>query len=81
MATLFLCLTLASLLPFLLLMNKPYGLQEASMIIYTIFEMFFTFAATPGFRPLSVHMPRGRAPASCACFVATSVFPLVAACH
>ena len=31
MATLFLCLTLASLLLFFLLMNKPYGLQEAPM--------------------------------------------------
>lgn len=50
MAMLFLCLILGSLPLFFLLMNKPYGLQQASMIVYTIFAVFFTFAATRGFR-------------------------------
>jgi hypothetical protein len=46
MTTLFLCLILGSLPLFFLLMNKPYGLQQASMIVYTIFAVFFTFART-----------------------------------
>jgi len=46
MATIFLCLILGSVPLFLLLTSKPYGLQEASIITYTLFELFFTFART-----------------------------------
>lgn len=46
MATLFLCLTVGSLPLFFLLMKRPYGVQEASAIAYTIFAVFFTFART-----------------------------------
>jgi hypothetical protein len=46
MATLFLCLTVGSLPLFLLLVKRPYGLQAASVIAYTIFAVFFTFART-----------------------------------
>src|SRR5713101_3636916 len=46
MATLFLCLTVGSLPLFFLLMNRPYGFQAASAIVYTIFAVFFTFART-----------------------------------
>lgn len=46
MTTLFLSLMIGGLPLFLLLMNKPYGIQEASVIIYTIFVVFFTFART-----------------------------------
>jgi hypothetical protein len=46
MATLFLCTTIGSVPLFLLLMKRPYGLQTASAIIYTIFAVFFTFART-----------------------------------
>jgi hypothetical protein len=51
MSTMFLCLILGSLPLFFLLMKRPYGLQEASAIVYTIFEVFFTFAATRSWRP------------------------------
>ena len=46
LATLFLSWTLGSVPLFLLLMKRPYGIQEASVIVYTIFVVFFTFAAT-----------------------------------
>jgi hypothetical protein len=46
MATIFLCLIVGSVPLFLLLTSKPYGLQEASIISYTLFELFFTFART-----------------------------------
>ena len=46
MTTLFLCLIVGSLPLFLVLMNRPYGLQEASVIDYTIAVVFFTFART-----------------------------------
>lgn len=46
MTTLFLSWTLGSLLLFFLLMKRPYGVQGASAIIYTIFVVFFTFART-----------------------------------
>ena len=46
MATLFLCLTVCGLPLFLLMMKRPYGLQAASAIAYTIFAVFFTFART-----------------------------------
>jgi len=31
---------------FLLLASRPYGLQAASIVTYTLFEVFFTFART-----------------------------------
>ena len=46
MATLFLCLIIGGLPLFLVLMKRPYGLQAASAIVYTIFAVFFTFART-----------------------------------
>jgi hypothetical protein len=46
MSTIFLCLIVGSVPLFLLLTSKPYGLQEASIISYTLFELFFTFART-----------------------------------
>jgi hypothetical protein len=46
MTTIFLCLMVGSLPLFLLLRSTPYGLQEASIITYTLFELFFTFART-----------------------------------
>jgi hypothetical protein len=46
MATLFLCLIIGSLLLFVLSTERPYGVQEASAIAYTIFAVFFTFART-----------------------------------
>ena len=46
MAALFLCMTVGSLPLFFLLMKRPYGLQAASAIVYTIFAVFFTFART-----------------------------------
>jgi hypothetical protein len=46
MATLFLSWIVGSVPLFLLLMKRPYGVQAASVIIYTIFVVFFTFART-----------------------------------
>jgi len=48
MAALFLCMTVGSLPLFFLLVKRPYGLQAASAIVYTIFAVFFTFARTGG---------------------------------
>jgi uncharacterized membrane protein (DUF106 family) len=46
MTTIFLCLIMVSIPLFLILASRPYGLQEASIIIYTLFEVFFTFVRT-----------------------------------
>jgi hypothetical protein len=46
MVILFLSMTVGSLPLFFLLMKRPYGFQEASAIVYTIFALFFTFART-----------------------------------
>ena len=46
LATLFLSWTLGSVPLFLLLMKRPYGIQEASVVVYTIFVVFFTFGST-----------------------------------
>lgn len=46
MTTIFLGLVVGSVPLFLLLSDGPYGLQEASIITYTLFELFFTFART-----------------------------------
>lgn len=46
MTTIFLSWIVGSLLLSLLLTGRPYGLQEESIISYTLFELFFTFART-----------------------------------
>ena len=46
LATLFLSWTIGSVPLFLILMKRLYGLQAASAVVYTIFVVFFTFAAT-----------------------------------
>jgi hypothetical protein len=46
MTALFLSMTVGSLPLFFLLMKPPYGFQVASAIVYTVFEVFFTFART-----------------------------------
>lgn len=46
MTTLFLSWIIGSLPLFFLLMKRPYGFQEASVIVYTISVVFFTFAST-----------------------------------
>jgi len=48
LTTIFLCLIPGSLPLFLLLARNPWRLQEASIITYTLFEVFFTFARTGG---------------------------------
>jgi hypothetical protein len=58
--TLVLCLIPGSVLLFILLMGRPYGLQEASVIVYTISEIFYTFAATRGLRPYMFTCPAVR---------------------
>jgi hypothetical protein len=44
MTTIFLCTILGSVPLFLLLTSRPYGLQEASIITYSLFVVFATFA-------------------------------------
>lgn len=44
----FLLMILGSSTLFLLLIKRPFGLQEASIITYTLFEVLFTFAHTGG---------------------------------
>ncbi len=44
LTVIFLCMTIGSVPLFLLLVDKPFGLQGASIITYTLFEVFFTFA-------------------------------------
>ena len=46
MSVIFLCMTVGSVPLFLLLISRPYGLQEASIVSYTLFVVFFTFATT-----------------------------------
>lgn len=65
LATLFLCLTLGSLPLFFLLTKRPHGLQETSAILYTIFAVFFTFAATRGLRPYKFTCPAVRIKVPC----------------
>jgi hypothetical protein len=48
MTTIFLCSIAGSIPLFLLLVDRPYGLQVASIITYTLSEVFFTFARTGG---------------------------------
>jgi hypothetical protein len=44
----FLCMTIGSVPLFSVLIKRPFGLQEASIITYTLFQVFFTFARTGG---------------------------------
>lgn len=46
MTTIFLCSIAGSIPLFLVLVPRPYGLQMASVITYTLVEVFFTFART-----------------------------------
>ena len=48
LTTIFLCMIVGSVPLFLLLARRPWGLQAASIITYTLFEVFFTFARTGG---------------------------------
>ncbi len=57
MSTIFLSMTLGSIPLFIILTKRPYGIQEASAIAYSLFEVFFTFAATRGFRPFTFTCP------------------------
>jgi hypothetical protein len=57
LAMLFLSQTIGSIPLFLLLMKRPYGVQEASAIVYTLFVAFHTFAATRDIRPYMFTCP------------------------
>ena len=46
MSTIFLCMTVGSMLLFVPLENTPYELQVTSSVFYTLFVLFFTFATT-----------------------------------
>lgn len=46
MSAMFVCMTLGSPLLFGFLASRPYGLQQASIISYTLVVVFFTFATT-----------------------------------
>lgn len=58
MSTIFLSMTAGSMLLFVPLRNTPYGIQVTSLVFYTLFVLFFTFATTgsrgggnvPGFK-------------------------------
>jgi len=57
MATMLLCLVPGCLILFILLTKRPYGLQLASAITYTIFEVWSTFVATGKSRLYSFTCP------------------------
>jgi hypothetical protein len=46
MSAIFLCMTIGSMLLFVLLRDAPYGLPVTSLVFYTLFVVFFTFATT-----------------------------------
>lgn len=46
MSAIFVCMTAGSVPLFVVLVSRPYGLQEASVVGYTLFVLFFTFATT-----------------------------------
>ena len=46
MSAIFLCMTVGSMLLVVLLRGTTYGLQVASLVFYTLFVLFFTFATT-----------------------------------
>lgn len=80
MAMLFLSWTIGSVPLFFLLMKRPYGAQEASVVAYTIFVAFFTFAST-GTRtgkdiPPSCSRALRSGPSFLVCFGDTSAFSL-----
>jgi len=60
LVTLFLCMVPGALPLFFLLMKRPYGFQQASAIVYTLFAVFFTFSASRGFRPYMFTCPAVR---------------------
>jgi hypothetical protein len=51
MATLFLSMIVGGIPLFVVLAEKPFGVQEASFIVFTIFVVLYTFSATKGLRP------------------------------
>jgi hypothetical protein len=46
MSAIFLCMTVGSMLLFVPLRRAPYGVQVTSLVFYTLFVLFFTFATT-----------------------------------
>jgi len=46
MSAIFLCMTVGSMLLVVLLKGTTYGLQVTSLVSYTLFVLFFTFATT-----------------------------------
>jgi len=46
MSAIFLCMTIGSMLLGALLIGSPYGLQVTSLVSYTLFVVFYTFATT-----------------------------------
>jgi hypothetical protein len=46
MSAIFLSMTVGSMLLFVLLRGTPYGIQVTSLVFYTLFVVFFTFATT-----------------------------------
>jgi hypothetical protein len=62
--TLVLCLIPGGVLFFILLMGRPYGLQEGSVIVYTIFAIFYTFSTNRGLRSYRFTCPAVRSQVS-----------------
>ncbi len=60
MAALFLCMTVGSLPLYVVLTDRPFGIQGASAIAYTLFAVFFTFGAWRRFRPYRFTCPAVR---------------------
>ncbi len=58
--TLVLCLIPGGVLFFIFLMGRPYGLQEGSVIVYTIFAIFYTFSTNRGLRSYRFTCPAVR---------------------
>ena len=56
MSAIFLCMTVGSIPLSLFLIDRPYGLQQASIISYTLVVVFFTFATT-GSGPSGKNVP------------------------
>lgn len=54
---LFLLTTLGSIPLFLSLKDRPFGFQVASLIVYTLAQVFFTFAHTRGMPPFMLSCP------------------------
>lgn len=58
--TMFLSMMLGGTTLLLLRMNRPYGLQEASAIVYTLFILFYTFTMIRRSRPFMFTCPAVR---------------------